>query len=64
MVETKTPGKYGELWSREELILAFGLYCRRLSQRGDGGSRALFLLALRNVAEAHGGMAAVSERPG
>jgi len=28
----------------------------------EEGDRALFLLALRNVAEAHGGMAAVSEK--
>lgn len=28
----------------------------------EEGERALFLLALRNVAEAHGGMAAVSEK--
>lgn len=28
MVEIKKPAKYGDLWSREELILAFGLYCR------------------------------------
>ncbi|MDA8100614.1 MAG: HNH endonuclease [Nitrospiraceae bacterium] len=28
MPGTLKPKKYGELWSREELILAFGLYCR------------------------------------
>lgn len=28
MVEIKKPAKYGDLWLREELILAFGLYCR------------------------------------
>ena len=33
-----------------------------LSAAMEEGDRALFLLALRNVAEAHGGMAAVSEK--
>jgi hypothetical protein len=28
MAELTRPGKYGERWTREELILAFGLYCR------------------------------------
>jgi probable addiction module antidote protein len=33
-----------------------------LSAAMEEGDQALFLLALRNVAEAHGGMAAVSEK--
>ncbi len=33
-----------------------------LSAAMEEGDRGLFLLALRNVAEAHGGMAAVSEK--
>jgi probable addiction module antidote protein len=33
-----------------------------LSAAMEEGDRALFLLALRNVAEAHGGMAVVSEK--
>lgn len=28
MAELSSPEKYGERWTREELILAFGLYCR------------------------------------
>ncbi len=28
MSELGIPEKYGTLWTREELILAFGLYCR------------------------------------
>jgi hypothetical protein len=28
MTARKPPQKYGELWTRQELILAFDLYCR------------------------------------
>jgi probable addiction module antidote protein len=50
---------------QEDLIEALGdpreaaAYLNAAMEEGD---RALFLLALRNVAEAHGGMAAVAEK--
>lgn len=45
MVETKKPGKYGELWSREELILAFGLYCRIPFQKTKANNPIVIELA-------------------
>ena len=54
-----------ELVNQEDLVEALkdpreaAAYLNAAMEEGD---RSLFLLALRNVAEAHGGMAAVSEK--
>ncbi len=45
MTSTKQSQRYGELWSREELILAFALYCRIPFQKTKASNREVIQLA-------------------
>ena len=45
MAELSNPEKYGERWTREELILAFGLYCRIPFKKTKANNPAVIELA-------------------
>jgi predicted restriction endonuclease len=45
MSELSSPEKYGERWTREELILAFGLYCRIPFKKTKANNPAVIELA-------------------
>jgi putative restriction endonuclease len=45
MTTTSQPQKYGELWTREELILAFDLYCRILFKKTKANNPDVIELA-------------------
>ncbi|MDI6448977.1 hypothetical protein QJ522_07955, partial [Sedimentisphaerales bacterium M17dextr] len=45
MAEQDQPQKHGELWNREELILAFDLYCRIPFRRTKANNPEVIALA-------------------